>query len=124
METAFVGPGLAMQRAETGRALNSIRARGPGRAVRSTGRAGPTKSGPCRPLVQVPDGANIRSTAQGLPEPLSLRGSTPLPEQLNMKAVTGACKLIDGCSSLELCLVTPSMASSSIFDGNKVNSIA
>ena len=58
METAFVGPGragpgLAMQRAETGRALNSIRARGPGRAVRSTGRAGPTKSGPCRPLICV-----------------------------------------------------------------------
>ena len=59
METAFVGPdrtgpdragpgragpgraglGLAMPRAETGRALNSIRARGPGRAMRSTGRA-------------------------------------------------------------------------------------
>ena len=30
-------------------------------------------------------------TAQGLPEPSSLRGSTlDLPEQLNMKAVTGA----------------------------------
>ena len=44
METAFVGPdragpGLAMPRAKMGRALNSIRACGPGRAVRSTGRA-------------------------------------------------------------------------------------
>ena len=35
-------------------------------------------------------------TAQGLPEPSSLRGSTLVPEQLNIKAVTGACKLIDG----------------------------
>ena len=29
-----------------------------------------------------------------------------VPEQLNINAVTGACKLIDGCS-LELCLATP-----------------
>ena len=64
METAFVGPdragsgragpgragpGLAMPRAETGRALNSIRARGPGREV--YGPVGPTKSGSCRSLV-------------------------------------------------------------------------
>ena len=49
METVFVGPdrtvpgragpGLAMPRAETGRALNSIRARGPGREVYGPGRA-------------------------------------------------------------------------------------
>ena len=54
METAFVGLdrtgpgragpgraelGLAMPRAETGRALNSIRARGPGREVYGPGRA-------------------------------------------------------------------------------------
>ena len=37
-------------------------------------------------------------TAQGLSEPSSLRCSTTVPEQLNIKAVTGACKLIDGCS--------------------------
>ena len=43
--------------------------------------------------------------AQGLPEPSSLRGSTSVPEQLNIKTVTEACKLIDGCS-LELCSAT------------------
>ena len=33
-----------------------------------------------------------------LPEPSSLRGIVHwVPEQLNIKAVTGACKLIDGC---------------------------
>ena len=36
-----------------------------------------------------------------------------VPEQLNIKAVTGACELIDGCS-LELCSATPSVASSGI----------
>ena len=36
-----------------------------------------------------------------------------VPEQLNIKAVTGACKLIDGCS-LELCSASPSVASSGI----------
>ena len=46
-----------------------------------------------------------------------------VPEQLNIKAVTGACKLIDGCS-LELCSATPSVASSGICHRNKVNSIA
>ena len=35
-------------------------------------------------------------TAQGSPEPSSLRGITSVPEQLNMKAATGACTLIDG----------------------------
>ena len=58
----------------------------------------------------------------GSPEPSSLRGSTlGISEQLNIKAVTGACKLIDGCS-LELCLATPSVASSG--KCHKVNSIA
>ena len=33
-----------------------------------------------------------------------------VPEQLNIKAVTGACKLINGCS-LVLCLATPSVVS-------------
>ena len=56
------GPGLAMQRAETGRALNSIRARGPGRGreVYGPGRAGPGRAepgrqnpGPCRPLLSM-----------------------------------------------------------------------
>ena len=46
-----------------------------------------------------------------------------VPEQRNIKAVTGACKLIDGCS-LELCSATPSVASSGICHRNKVNSIA
>ena len=46
-----------------------------------------------------------------------------VPEQLNIKAVTGACKLIDGCS-LELCSATPSVVSSGICHRNKVNSIA
>ena len=45
------------------------------------------------------------------------------PEQLNKKAVTGACKLIDGCSP-ELCSATPSVASFGICHRNKVNSIA
>ena len=46
-----------------------------------------------------------------------------VPEQLNIKAVTEACKLIDGCS-LELCLATSSVASSGICHSNKINSIA
>ena len=55
METAFVGPGragpgLAMQRAETGRALNSIRARGPGRAGPWGLRAGPGRADKIRPV--------------------------------------------------------------------------
>ena len=62
-------------------------------------------------------------TAQGLPEPSSLRGSTSVPEQLNIKAVTGACKLIDTCS-LELCSATVSVVSAGICHINEVNSIA
>ena len=50
----------------------------------------------------VPIFYETRSTAQGLPESSFLQGNTSVPEQLNIKAVTGACKLIDGCS-LELC---------------------
>ena len=46
-----------------------------------------------------------------------------VPEQLNIKAVIGACKLIDGCS-LELCSATPSVVSSGICHGNRVNSTA
>ena len=46
-----------------------------------------------------------------------------VPEQLNMKAVTEAYKLIDSCS-LELCSATPSVASSGICHRNKVNPIA
>ena len=60
---------------------------------------------------------------QGLPEPSSLQGSTSVPEQLNIKAITGACKLIDGCS-LELCSATPSVASPGICHRNEVNLIA
>ena len=67
----------------------------------------------------VPIFYEARSTAQGLPEPSSsLRGSTSVPEQLNIKAITGACKLIDGCS-LELCSATPSVESSGICHRNK-----
>ena len=46
-----------------------------------------------------------------------------VPEQLNIKAVTGACKLIDGCS-LALCLAKDSVASAGICHRNKVNSTA
>ena len=42
---------------------------------------------------------------------------------MRMTTVTGACKLIDGCS-LELCSATPSVASYGICHRNKVNSIA
>ena len=46
-----------------------------------------------------------------------------VPEQLNIKAVTEACKVIDACS-LELCSATPSVASSGICHKNEVNSNA
>ena len=62
-------------------------------------------------------------TAQGLPEPSSPRVVHWVPEQLNIKAVTGACKLIDGCS-LALCSTTVSVVSAGICHRNKVNSIA
>ena len=42
-----------------------------------------------------------------------------VPEQLNIKAVTGACKLIDGLQPKKLCSATPSVASSGICCGNK-----
>ena len=65
-----------------------------------------------------------RSTAQGLPEPSSRRGSTlGIPEQMNIQVVTGACKLIDGCS-LALCSATHSVASAGRCHINKVISIA
>ena len=44
-----------------------------------------------------------------------------VPEQLNIKAVTGACNLIDGCS-LALCSATVSVVSAGICHRNKVNS--
>ena len=46
-----------------------------------------------------------------------------VPEQLNIKVVTGAYKLIDGCS-LVLCSVTDSVVSAGICHRIKVNSIA
>ena len=46
-----------------------------------------------------------------------------VPEHLNIKAVTAACKLIDGCS-LVLCSATPSVVSAGICHINKVNSTA
>ena len=42
-----------------------------------------------------------------------------VPEQLNIKAVTGACKLIDGCS-LALCSATVSVVSAGICHRNEV----
>ena len=63
-------------------------------------------------------------TAQGLPEPSSLRGSTLGTRTAeHMKAVTGACKLIDGCS-LVLYSVTSSVVLAGICHRNKVNSTA
>ena len=46
-----------------------------------------------------------------------------VPMQLNIKAVTEACKLIDGCS-LALCSATVSVVSAGICHRNEVNSIA
>ena len=57
-------------------------------------------------------------TAQGLPGVVHW-----VPEQLSIKAATGVCKLIDGCS-LELCSAKPSVASSGICYRNKFDSIA
>ena len=62
-------------------------------------------------------------TAQGLPERSSLRGSTFGTRAAEHKAVTGTCKLIDGCS-LALCSATVSVVSAGICHRNKVNSIA
>ena len=45
-----------------------------------------------------------------------------VPEQLNIKAVTGACKLIDGCS-LALCSATDSVVSAGLCHRNDANSI-
>ena len=53
-------------------------------------------------------------TAQGYPSLHPFRVVHWVPEQLNTKAVTGACKLIDGCS-LELCSASPFVASSGIY---------
>ena len=65
------------------------------------------------------------ASAQGSPEPSSLRGSSLhwVPEQLKLKAITGACKLIDGCS-LVLCSATVSVVLAGICQRNEVNSIA
>ena len=62
-------------------------------------------------------------TAQGLPEPSFLRGGTSVPDPLNIKAVTVACKLINGCSP-ELCSAKPSVASTGICLKNGVDSVA
>ena len=64
-------------------------------------------------------------TAQGLPEPSSLRGSTLGTRAAEHKGcyVTGACKLIDGCG-LALCSATVSVVSAGICHRNEVNSIA
>ena len=63
-------------------------------------------------------------TAKDLPEPWSLRGSIHwVSEQLNIKAETGACKLIDGCS-LALRSATVSVVSAGICHRNEVNSTA
>ena len=46
-----------------------------------------------------------------------------VPEQLNIEAVTGAFKLIDGCS-LMMCSATPSVVLAGICHRNKINSTA
>ena len=46
-----------------------------------------------------------------------------VPEQLNIKAVTGKFKLLDGCS-LVLCSATPSVVLAGICHRNKINSTA
>ena len=72
--------------------------------------------------VQIPEWGPIyyktSIIAQGLPEPSSLWGSTLVPEQLNINAVTGACNLIDGCS-LALCSATVSVVSAGLCHRNK-----
>ena len=62
-------------------------------------------------------------TAQGLPEPSSLRGSTLGTRAAEHESCNWACKLIDGCSH-ELCSATVSVVSACICHRNKVNSIA
>ena len=62
-------------------------------------------------------------TAQGLPEPSSLRGSTLGTRAAEHKGCNWACKLIDGCS-LVLCSTTVSVVSAGICHRNKVNSTA
>ena len=62
-------------------------------------------------------------TAQGISEPSSPGVVHWVPEQLNTKAVTGACKLIDGCS-LALCSAAVSVVSAGICHRNEVKSIA
>ena len=52
-------------------------------------------------------------TAQGLPEPSSLRGSTLDTRAAEHKGCNWGMQMIDGCS-LELCLATLSVASSGI----------
>ena len=46
-----------------------------------------------------------------------------VPEQLNIRDVTGACELADGCSHA-LCSATVSVVSAGICHRNKVNTIA
>ena len=52
-------------------------------------------------------------TAQGLPEPSSLRGSTLGTRAAEQKGCNWDMQMIDGCS-LELCVATLSVASSGI----------
>ena len=77
--------------------------------------------------VRIPEWGSIYYealiTAQGLPEPSSLRGSTLGTRAAEHKGCNGACKLIDGCS-LALCSATDSVVSAGICHRNKVSSIA
>ena len=59
-------------------------------------------------------------TAQGLPEPSSLRGSTLGTRTAEHKGCNWACTLTDGCSLKScMCSATPSVASSGICHRNK-----
>ena len=62
-------------------------------------------------------------TAQGLPELPPSEVEHWVPEQLNIKAVTWAYNLFDGCS-FALCSTTVSAVSAGICHRNEVNSIA
>ena len=62
-------------------------------------------------------------TAQGLPEPSSLRGSTLGTRAAEHEGCNWGMQVIDGCS-LALCSATVSVVSVGICHINKVNSIA
>ena len=67
----------------------------------------------CWPLTEENLWYEASITAQGLPEPSSLRGSTLSTRTAEHKGCNWGMQMIDGCS-LELCVATLSVASSGI----------